>query len=290
MKPTYEQLVDIVESLQERVKKLEKENEKLRNELHKYINENTPSGDIPPYLKKLEKEVDRYAKDENPEPPKENKRNARPKQVDRKKHHSLKNPTCPKCGGHGRRRGNSTRKRIVVELQLPKAENVEHECDTCQCEECGKIFATSVPSALPNSKFDITIMVLISYLYKAKMSIGDIVSFLRLFGVRISDGSVTNSMKVLKFYLGNYYEELLKMVKNAPTRYKDETSHRHNGKNFWVWVVATTKWVYYKIEEGGSYTVARELDSTSGVDVVDGYAVIHHYNMFYMQISIEKYI
>ncbi|MCL5427582.1 MAG: transposase, partial [Candidatus Marsarchaeota archaeon] len=41
---------------------------KLRNELLKYINENTPSGDIHPYLKKLEEEVDKYAKDENPEP------------------------------------------------------------------------------------------------------------------------------------------------------------------------------------------------------------------------------
>lgn len=273
MKPTYEQLVDIVDSLQERVKKLEKENEKLRNELRKYINENTPSGDIPQYLKKLEKEVDKYAKDENPEPPKANKRNARPRQIDRKEHHSLKNPVCPKCGSNARRRGTSTRKRIVIELQLPKAETVEHECDVYQCKKCSTVFAAPVLNALPNTKFDITVMVLMSYLFNAaKMSVGDIKSLLHLFGVDASKGNITDSMKRLKLYLGEYYGELLERIKSSPTRYKDETTHRFNGKNFWVWVIATTDWVYYKIEDSRSYKVARELGSTSGVDVVDGYA------------------
>lgn len=273
MKPTYEQLVELVESLNKRVEKLEKENEKLRNELRKYINENTPSGDIPPYLKKLEETVDRYSKNEEGRPPKENDRNSRPDHIDRKEHHSLDNPVCPRCGGDARRRGNSTKKRIVIHLQLPKAETVEYESDIYQCKECDNVFSAPVPDALPKAEFDIMTMVFISYLSTAaKMSVDDIKSLLHLFGLDVSGGSITNAMKRLKSYLGPYHNELEKKVEDASARYTDETSHKFNGKNFWIWVIATTDWVYYKIESRRSHKVAKELGSESGVDIIEGYA------------------
>lgn len=288
MKPTYDQLVEIVESLQKENEGLRKENQelkgiiealnkritKLENELHKYRNENTPSGSIPPYLKSLEGAVDRFSNaDGEKKPPKDNPRNSRPENIDRTEHHSLSSPICPCCGGRGRRRGTSTRKRIVIELQLPKAEKVEHECDVYECEECGKVFSPPVPNALPKAEFDITTTVLISYLFiAAKMSIDDIRSLLHLFGVNISEGSITNAMKRLKYYLGDYYDDLLEKVKSASTRYKDETSHRFNGKNFWAWVVATKEWVYYTIERRRSHKVAKMLSSDKGVDICDGYA------------------
>jgi len=258
------------------IKQLKKEIETLRKELRKYVNENTPSGAIPPYLKKLEDTVEKSSKDDkNDDQPKENVRNARPKQIDRKEHHSLENPICPdpNCKGHARRRGTSTRKRIVIELQLPQAETVEHESDIYQCKKCGKVFSAPVPNALPNTEFDITTIVFISYLSTAaKMSVGDIKSLLHLFGIEVAEGSITNAMKRLKQYLGPYHEDLLEKVKSVPSRYKDETSHRFNGKNFWAWVIATKDWVYYTIERRRSHDVAKKLESTKGVDTVDGYA------------------
>lgn len=274
MKPTYDQLVEIVESLQKENKELKRRIEHLENELRKYVNENTPSGSIPPYLKKLEDVVDRYSKDDDDkEPPKDNSRNARPKHIDRKEHHSLEKPVCPRCGGRARRRGTSTRKRIVIEMQLPRAETVEHESDIYQCKECGKVFSAPVPNALPKTEFDILTTVFISYLSNAaKMSIDDIKSLLHLFGVGVSEGSITNAMKRLKYYLGEYYDNLLEEVKTSFSRHKDETSHRFNGKNFWTWVIATTDWVYYTIQKNRSHIIAKALESTEGVDVVDGYA------------------
>lgn len=120
-------------------------------------------------------------------------------------------------------------------MQLPKAEIVEHECDVYQCKDCNNIFSAPVPNALPNFEFDMTIMVLISYLsIKAKMSVNDIKDLLHLIGVNISEGSITNLMNRLKDYLGSYYSNLEDKVKSAPARYKDETSHRFNWKNFWT--------------------------------------------------------
>ncbi len=281
MQPTCEELLTIIEEMKrshkEEVKQLRKEIETLRKELRKYVNENTPSGSIPPYLKKLEDTVDKFAKDdkEDTEPPKDNVRNARPKHIDRKERHHLENPTCPdsNCKGHARRRGTSTRKRIVIHLQLPTAETVEHESDIYECNKCGKVFSAPVPNALPRTEFDILTAVFLSYMsIKAKMSVDDMKDMLHLFGVNVSPGSITNSMKRLKEYLGPYYSDLEEKVKSADARYKDETSHRHNGKNFWAWVIATEKWVYYTIERRRSHKVAKDLGSTTGVDTVDGYA------------------
>ena len=56
MPPTYEELLTLIEEMErahkEEVKQLKKEIETLRKELRKYVNENTPSGAIPLYLKK----------------------------------------------------------------------------------------------------------------------------------------------------------------------------------------------------------------------------------------------
>jgi len=46
----------------ERIKILEATVEKLTNELRKYHNENTPSSMTPPFLKNLEKKVDKEMK------------------------------------------------------------------------------------------------------------------------------------------------------------------------------------------------------------------------------------
>ena len=55
MKPTYEDLLAIIEEMKrthyKEIEQLKKENETLRKELRKYVNENTPSGAIPLYLK-----------------------------------------------------------------------------------------------------------------------------------------------------------------------------------------------------------------------------------------------
>ncbi len=90
--------------------------------------------------------------------------------------------------------------------------------------------------------------------------------------MEVSESSITNAMKRLKAHLGPYHKELLAKVKSASSRYKDETSHRFNSKNFWAWAAATKDRAYYTIEERRSHKVAKELESMGGVDTVDGYA------------------
>lgn len=102
---------------------------------------------------------------------------------------------------------------------------------------------------------------------------GSIASFLNdIVGIKMSKATVCNIQRSLKKYLQEDYDELEKNIKKASVRYKDETSHRHNGKNFWTWVIATSQGIIYRIERRRSYKFAKQMEIKHGVDVTDGYA------------------
>ncbi len=264
---------EIIEKLQKTVEELASEAKRLNNELRKYVNENTPSGAIPPYLKTLEKNVKNLTKcpDEDDKPPIHNARNSRPKHIDRKVRHELKDEKCPNCGGRLTKK-KSTRKRIIIEMPLPSPETVEHELALYYCKDCGEQVSANVSNALPKMKFDINTVVFMSYLNIAlNLPMQGIADLLRdIFHISISKGTVSNTLAMLRNYLGDYYLELEKKVKSTKVRYKDETSVRYNGKTFWMWVASTGKGILYRIDNSRGSRVAKEMGSRRGIDVCDG--------------------
>lgn len=190
---------------------------------------------------------------------------------------------CPICKHKlKKKKGNVTR--IVFTLKAPTVEIVKHICSRGYCSYCEKEFYTPVPNALPGSKFDLTIVVLISVLYIGmNLSEEKIAELLSFFGLDISKSTVSNILKRLKEYLGDDYKELQKRVLDAKAKCKDETGWRHNGKTNWVWVTTTAKDICYWIEETRSYKTARKLfKDDKGISTTDGYKV---YDMLNRQIQ-----
>ena len=117
-KQEYNKLIKTIEMLKERV-------ERLEGELRKYKNENTPSPMTPPFLKDLEKKVDKEIKNaekkEDDQQPKYNARNSRsePDKIDL---HKIEE--CPNCGNPLRKR-KRTFKRIVIDIKNIEAETTE---------------------------------------------------------------------------------------------------------------------------------------------------------------------
>lgn len=255
----------------ERIKVLEATVEKLTNELRKYRNENTPCSMIPPFLKDLEKKIDKEMKDAKEEDiPKQNARNSRPT-PDKIEIHKI--DKCPNCGGSVTKR-KRIYKRIVIDIKTIETEATEHISETGFCSNCGDIVKAEVPDTLPNLKYGINVVSLVSV-----MSVGlnattnGISSFLKdIIGIRMSKGTVCNIQKTLKEYLKGDYEELERNIREASVRYKDETSYRYNGKNFWNWVTATSQGILFKIERRRSHKFAKQMEILHGVDVSDGYA------------------
>lgn len=256
--------------LRDQLNKLVDAFDKLQNEFRKYKNENTPSGSLPPFLKP---KIDIREEKDNArgKPPKDNIRNARPK-VDRKRKLTLKK--CPDCGGKVHKQKAKSRKRMVIRLELPQIENTEYTIPRYWCGNCHKEVNPQVPNALPNSKYDLTVALLISTMYVGmNLSYGKIAEFLHILGLNISKAAAYNIQLSLKEYLGDDYDQLKARISAAATKCKDETSWRHNGKLNWVWIATTLKEACYWIESSRSSKTAREIfKNDNGIDTADGYS------------------
>ena len=85
-------------------------------------------------------------------------------------------------------------------------------------------------------KYGINVISLISVmLIELNSTTGGITSFLNdIIGIKMSKATVCNIQRGLKEYLQEDYDEIERNIKKVFTRYKDETLHRHNDKNFWA--------------------------------------------------------
>lgn len=275
---TMEELYAIIElqqnqikELQKKVQQLEKKNQKLHSQLRKFLNENTPSGALPPYLKdelkQMTAEEHSEPEEENTKSAKVNPRNKREK-IDRKQLHTIKK--CLGCGSLLKKRKNKVR-RTVIHLTMPYVENILHESETGYCQKCDKIIVAPVPDTLPKAKFDLSISLLIILLYSIGTTQRKIAEFLGWFGVFLSDGSVNNIIHRMQKYLGDKkYKELEEQLKKSISCGADETSHRYRGKTYYIWAVANAKAVFYRIEKNRRYHHAKKLP-TGKVITCDGY-------------------
>lgn len=245
-------------------KKLEKENEKLHKQLRKFLNENTPSGSVPPYLKdELEaafppENTNSEKKErEGKQTPLSNKRNKRPK-PQKKKRHTIKK--CPCCGKELKPL-QTERTRIVIHLKLPKAEAVEHISEGGYCPECKKRFYAPVPDTLPNSKYSLDIAIFIVTLSVVfNMSQRKIAELLDKFGVPISPASVNNVYHNVRKYLGEKkYREFEQELRKSMNTHVDETSHRHKGKNRCTLLVGNAKTIFIRIAKARDTKTVKKL-------------------------------
>jgi len=260
-----------IKELNSRVKQLEKENEKIRKEnkklqgqLSQFLNENTPLGSVPPYLKdELESAFPpenantEDVEQEGKQASLPNKRNKRPK-PDKKIIHPIKK--CPCCGKKLRPLGKKQH-RIIIHLQMPKPSVVDHESEGGYCSDCKERFYAPVPDSLPKSKYSLDIAIFIvalSIVYN--MTQRKIAELLGQFGVSIAPASVNNVYHNVRKYLGDKkYREFERELKKSFNTHADETSHRHKGKNNWLWLVGNAKTVFIRIEKTRSSKVAKKL-------------------------------
>lgn len=266
-----DKIISKISELTKRIENLEKENQKLRAQLRKFLNENTPSGALPPYLKDELKQITTEEHEENEEEntksAKFNPRNKR-KKYDRKEVHKIKK--CPDCGTKLKRR-KKIMKRIIFHLELPKVENVLHENETGYCKKCDKTVTAPVPDSIPKSKFDLNIHLLVILLYVIGTTQRKTREILNWFGVYASITSINNMIHRFQEYLGERkYKELEEELKKSLSCGADETSYSYRGKTFYIWAVANAKTVFYRIEKNRRYYHAKKLP-TGKVIICDGY-------------------
>jgi transposase len=86
-----------------------------------------------------------------------------------------------------------------------------------------------------------------------------IIEFLGILGLKISDGEIYNILTRLKESFGDYYESLVKKMREAATKHIDETGWRINGQNNWLWIFINKEVALYVVEKQRSSEVPKKV-------------------------------
>lgn len=192
-----------------------------------------------------------------------------PERINEVKDHKL--DRCPNCGGVVSDT-QEIRDRVVTDIPETRAKNTKHLIHRCYCKNCNKIVEPEIYDALPNSRFGLRLMILVLILkLDCRIPSNKITSILdSVFGVKISDGEIYNILKQLSYAFGDYYEELIRKIKDALAKHIDETGWRINGKNYWLWIFINKEVALFIVRKRRSSKVPIEiLGNQEGKTVID---------------------
>lgn len=267
-----EELIEIIRQLLPKIQKieeLEKRVLQLEAELRKYKNENTPSSAIPYYEKENSNKRHKQSGQKEGHLGISRKK---PEKIDRTE--ELKLEISPCCKAKVKKMKAKPKGRVITILLPPKLENVKYLKPRYVCTGCGEEVQPQPPNTLPNCRFDLSFMILLSVLSVGmNIPFGKIKELLRfLWGLNISEATISNTLTKLGEFLGEDYEKLKKDIKEATARYNDETGWRILGKGNWLWVFISEKVALYTIESSRGKKIVRKIlgKKADGVDITDG--------------------
>lgn len=257
LKKDYRRALELIEAQAESIKKqgeVIKNQDKLIENLTKRIEE------LEALVK--EKSVPAFVKKDIKEEPKQSGQKKGhegysrhiPERIDEVKEHKL--DTCPDCG-EPVSETQEIRERIIEDIEEPKTKNTKHLIHRCYCKNCNKIVEPEVYDALPNARFGLKLMMLILILkLDSRIPSNKITSLLSsVFHIKISDGEIYSVLNQLSSAFGDYYETLVKNIRESLTKHIDETSWRINGKNNWLWIFINKEVALYVVDKHRSSNV-----------------------------------
>ncbi|MFW6173663.1 MAG: IS66 family transposase [Elusimicrobiota bacterium] len=182
-----------------------------------------------------------------------------PEDIHEEKYHEL--CECPECGGKNLSDVQKIRERVTTDIpEKQEAINTKHLIERKYCRDCKKVVEARVPEALPNSQFALRLMIFVMYLKITMRLPSNKVTELMwsMYRIKISDGEVYRILEQLSEAFGDYYEELKQKIINAKMKNIDETGHRVNGINHWLWVFINKEVALYEISRKRNNDVPTE--------------------------------
>jgi len=105
------------------------------------------------------------------------------------------------------------------------------------------------------------------------------------FNFHISLGTVFNKQKIVNAAMETPVEELLPFIKQSHSAHADETGHKRDGKNQWVWGFMSQAAAYFKIHASRGIKALREMfGDFKNIVITDRYAAYNIYDSSQRQI------
>lgn len=296
MKPTYDELLTIVEEQLKTIARLEKKIEELEER-----------------NSKLEERLNLNSKNSSKPPSSDQKRNKRPSLGGAKPghpgHHRSLFPEsridqkivspCEACQSCGSTDLEVLKPWIFQQVELPEIHPIitQIECVKVRCKACKKRSMAPIPEGYEGTGFGPRLSSMIGLLSSAfRLSKRPVQSLLQsVFSIDLSLGVIPRIESRLCEALEPQDQELQKALRSNDAAYIDETTFREMGKSCTVWTVNTNRVSVLRI------LPSRGIDSLNairprghpGITITDRYAVYkypkHQYCLAHIKRDFERY-
>lgn len=172
-----------------------------------------------------------------------------PDQVDKWEHYDP--PKCHHCGREldDVARDSDPLHHQVAEIPEIAPEVTDHLRYRKTCPDCERTTTAKLPSGVPSQCFGPnlrSVVVLLCGRYRiSRREAADLCE--SMFGLSVSDGTITNILARASSALQGPYEEVAAAVKSAPVANMDETGWREKGKALHLWILVTALCVLFCI-------------------------------------------
>lgn len=165
----------------------------------------------------------------------------------------LRPETCPSCSGKDfEEKSVSVEIRQVIELPPMTPDVTQYQIHTCACSCCGKRVRANVPEEAERG-FGPRLMGFLTMLSgEGHLSKRKICAVAQHLGIRISLGTLCNIHKLASDLLLRPAEAIRDHVLNTEKVNADETSWRVLNKKCWVWIGASLRATFFKIDPSRS--------------------------------------
>lgn len=178
---------------------------------------------------------DRKNKNSKLGPPKGHKAHHRPRPDHVDETISLSLDRCPECDNN-LGKVVETKERFIEDIKPAKPHVRRYIIHRYYCTCCTKLVSAK-PAEIPYCRFGLNLLVLITFLrYGIHMPMNKIRKQLVIcYGLKISEGTITNELTRCANYLGPEFERIKREVRELAALNADETGWRIAGKNKWLW-------------------------------------------------------
>lgn len=280
-KLTYDELADLVVTLNEKIQALEKRVHELESELAKARKNSSnsskpPSSDIVKPSKKKKGEGKRKIGGQ-PGHKKNERMPFATEEIDCFYDYTL--DVCPSC--HGELSPANEAPRIVQQIEIVETPVLidEHCGKAYWCERCQKVHYAPLPRKIVEGGLaGPRLTALVAYMKgRCHASYATIQSFLRdMAGIDLSTGYLVKLVAKAGAALETPYNELLDLLPHEFIVNVDETGHKTNGDKFWTWCFKAELYVLFKIDKSRGSKVLIEVlgeafDGVLGCDYFSAY-------------------
>lgn len=270
----------------ERIAELETENAELRARVEQLTRRlleveallRRLTGKNDPRQKEKQPERPTKGKDENvkrragaqPGHPKHERPLAPPEQVDER--HDCVPHQCAHCAATLLGRDVDPLRHQVFHLPEVRPRIVEYLLHALVCWRCGRVTRAELPAGVPRGAFGPSVVAAVALLMgayrlgkrSAQMLMRD------FFGLTMSLGAVVDCQNQASDALHAPYDEAAEHARKQKLKYADETSWRQKKQWVWLWTVATSAVVVFKIQTRRSAEAARKfLGKAVGILITD---------------------